>query len=249
MEHEVKNSGRIGPHQRLSYGSKDPSQKPGNGINWDKLKRQNEERLDREWEEGVRRNDTIRRRWMKTLSSSRLKQEEQLLLKGKRTPLAIGEDGEPYATGEPQELPKSRPSRAGQHQSKTGRPKGTPYFDVEEIVKLYVEEGLSPQQISNKYGGKPSYPTVVKYLKDRKVFDRDRHRSGGSRDRRSYEKQRQTKCANGHDLTNPDNVLERVRKLPDGTTRPNGRECRICNRERHKKVYRDMRNKINGQSS
>lgn len=228
----------------FAYGKKDPKLKPGNGIDWDKLKRQTNERLDREWDEGVRRNDTIRRRWMKTLSPERLKQEEKLLYEGKRTPLVLGVDGEPHpTTHEPQESPKSRPSRAGQYTGKTGRPRGTAHYDVDEIVRLYVEENMSPLAIVEKMGGKPAYPTVVGYLKKREVFDPNRHRTGGRRNRDSYEEQRQTHCGKcGADFSKPENVRERVRKLPDGGTRPNGRECVPCSIERKRKYDAEKRN-------
>lgn len=225
----------------FAYGRRGPKPK-AEGLDWDKLKRETNARLDREWDEGVRRNDTIRRRWMKTLSPERLKYEEKMLLEGKYTPLALGEDGEPYATSPEPVLKKKSTGTSSKHKGnyvsgtgKTGRRNGDLFYDIEAIVKMYVEDEMSPQEITDYYHGKPSYPTVINYLKKRGVFDPQRHRSGGRRDRNSYQRQRKDKCSKGHDLTDSDNVIERFRKMPDGSTRPNGRDCKICSRERSRK--------------
>jgi hypothetical protein len=242
----MKNAGRRSPSQRLSHGGKDPSEKPGKGIDWDALRLRNEERLDREWDAGLRNPDTIRQRWLRTLTPKERKAEYDLLAQGKRTPLALGVDGEPRKVGEATTPPKNPGGGTGAG----GKPRGTRHFSPDEIIRLYVEEDMAPRDIVTKIGGKPSYPTVIKYLKEAGVFDRDRHRTGG-RNENGPQRKPQEKCAKGHDMTIEANVLQRYKKLEDGSTRPNGKECRICNRERQRKYNKykwekDPRNKKNG---
>lgn len=253
----MKNAGRRGSGQRLSYGSKDPNNKPGKGIDWGEIRRRSEERLDREWDEGVRNLDTIRHRWMKTLTRDQRKQEFERMIKGKWTPLAIGPDGEPHPTQDEPGKARKQPPKDSKHKGhyrpgsgKTGRRASDLHYDVEAVVRMYVEEEKSPQEISEYYHGKPSYPTIINYLKRRGVFDPTRHRTGG-RQERGAQRRRKEVCVNGHDLTLPGATRERFKRRPDGTLRPNGRDCLECAKIRTRQNYswdKDSRNPKNGGS-
>lgn len=242
----MKHAGR--KHGSLSAGSKDPHN--GRGLDWDKLRAASEARLEEEWDAGIRNPDTIRHRWFKQLDPKQRQRELDNIALGQPSEVLIGADGEPYATGVKLVKKAAKSGNRGSN-NPTGRPRGTQKHDVAKIVELYLDKHMSPKEIREELAPDgPSYETIVKYLKARGVFDPTRHRSGGRRERNSYEIQRKRFCERGHDLDAPGNSRERTKKLPDGTTRPNGRECVPCARKRSRDHYKgwdaDPRNPKNG---
>lgn len=223
----MKQAGR--KHGRLSNGAKDPNS--GVGLNWDAIREARAKRLEEEYERGIRNPDTVEHYELIRLSA-----EEQKLAQKKREEAA---SRKAFSS-----TPKSKGTGKGQ--------KKGPRWDVDEGVRLYLEENMSPTEIAKALG--LAYETVIKGLKYREVFDPNKHRKAQGaaiKGRREYARQKYCGVC-GTDLDVPGNSRERFKKGPDGTVRKNGRECVPC-LERRRKVYNekyswanDPRNPKNG---
>lgn len=193
----------------LSHGAKVPDK--GLGLDWDAIREARAKRLDEEIARGVDNAET---------REHLLSKEEQDRLYRLRVEKAL----------KPSKSPK--PSR-NSGEGKAGRPRNTPKYDVDEIVRLYVEEELPPKEIVERLGGTPSYGTVINYLKKRQVFDVKKFRTGGPkgkplvRPKESYSRQQHCGVC-GADLDVPGNSRERM----DANGNLNGRECVPCARRR-----------------
>lgn len=199
---------------RLAFGHKMPTPSYTGGLDWGRIREQYHARLEEEYERGVRNPDTIAHHEWRQMDAAEKKEAERKLI-------------------EKAVKPKS-PSRVYQRGSgPTGRKKGQLFqkYDIDEVVRLYVEENMAPIDIVTKMQG-PSYETVINYLKKRDVFDKDRHRKQPKGAKGPVRNKFCPKC--GCDLDLPENSRERFKRMPDGSQRTNGRECVPCCRERNR---------------
>lgn len=153
-----------------------------------------------------------------------------------------------YSDRKPQE--RKAPGRKGQGRHTT--------FDIDEAVRLYTEEHLTPAEIGERIGVKTP-ATVVKYLKRAEVYDPKKYRPGGTHSRvrpptrpaESYK--RKDRCVRDHDLTLPGATREAPRKKgANGQPVRNGRICVECKKQADRDAYNwdeDPRNPKNGGNS
>lgn len=114
-----------------------------------------------------------------------------------------------------------------------------PTFDVDEAVRLYTEEHMTPQEVAEALGLKTAF-TIIKRLKDRGVYDANKYRYGSehskhkpkNRPKDTYK--RQDTCAKGHDLTVEGSAYD-VYKTRNGKKIKNGRACVECKKDRDAK--------------
>lgn len=225
----MKQSGR--KTGSLSAGTKAPPSAMG-GLDWDALRKRRAERLEEEWDRGIRNADTIRHRWLSTLTDRERQAEDQRVAEGRPSEVLVGEDGEPYATG--QQARKTAPAKT----DRVKRNRSGPRYDVDRMVELYVEKGMAPKEIAEEMS--ISSDTAIKWLKKRGVFDPKRHLGKARRPKNSYTRyQNCPRC--GIDMTVPGNAKERTK--PNGAS--NGWECIPCSRERHRRNYWANKNKSN----
>lgn len=210
----VKQAGR--KTGQLSYGSKRPRSKEDAGLDWNSIREARARRLEEEYERGIRNPDTIEHHEL-----SKLSPEEQRRKQKEREARAV----------KPEKIQRDRRPV----NQKTGRKKG-PRWDIDEGVRLYTEENMMPKDIATKLG--VSYETVIKGLKFREVFELNKFRARADLKRPPESYSRQKYCGVcGADLDAPGNSRERFKKKPDGTLRPNGRECVPCCRRRTNESY------------
>ena len=154
------------------------------------------------------------------------------------------------------------PDRKKKIAAQKNKPKGNTgrglVFDVDEAVRLYSEEHLTPKEIADKLGIKTAV-TIIKKLKDREVYDPKKYRPGGSHSRVSVPHrpadsyQRKTVCLRGHDLAQPGATREApLKKGKGGKLVKNGHICVACKRADDQANYNwdeDPRNPKNGGNS
>lgn len=131
-----------------------------------------------------------------------------------------------------------------------------PVFDVDEAVRLYSEEHLTPAEVAERLGVKTA-TTIIKHLKLREgVYDPQKYKPGGSHPRvrppvrpaDSYH--RKEVCFRGHDLTLPGATREAPLKPgKNGQLIRNGHICVKCKQQQNRDDYNwdeDPRNPKNG---
>lgn len=199
----MKQAGR--KNGQLSWGKKAPDH--GQGLDWDAIRLARSRRLDEEAARGIDNEEVREHLALKQMTAEQQAREQQRK-----------QDAALKKASSQSRISKEAMQRGGRHKG--------PRFDVEKMKRLYAE-GMAPKDIAKEVGC--SYDTCIIWLKKEGVFDRDRHRTGGRR----QDHRRQKFCGVcGTDLDVPGNSREKVKKMPDGSTRPSGRECIPCGKRR-----------------
>ncbi len=216
-------------HRKAAKGTfanayKGPPNKTEQGLDWSKLRAQNHERLAQDAANGSNSPDA--RLWRENKLGDMTPQERDEFF----TAHALRKVG---AT-----IPKMNLTRADKARGGSSR---APRIDVPEVVRLYVEEKMKPEDVAKKMG--IAVETVRRHLKIRGVFEPRRHLQGwqGPVENMSSSKPRLEKCDRGHDLTVPGNSRQNFKVGPRGGVTKNGRECLVCRRDRDREWQRGHR--------
>ena len=182
------------------------------GLDWDKIRADYYARMRAQVAEGKTDRETML--WVELGLAVKSDSEIASILEGR----AIRRAGA---------LSLQKSSLTPEDRARGGRSGGARKANVPEIVRLYTEEDMKPEDIARDQGIRVE--TVRDWLKRRQVWDPNKFRSGWKGDlsnRGPGPKPRET-CSRGHDLTLPGATTQIWKTTSSGRVK-NGRACIKC---------------------